>query len=61
MEAFKSFDKNGTGQLPTVELLSILKKRLSPKDYEMYSQLIANYGPFINYMDFFKKPKNSKR
>ena len=31
MEAYKSFDRNGTGQISSAELLSILKKRLPPK------------------------------
>lgn len=57
MEAFKSFDRNGTGQISSAELLGVLKKRLPPKDYETYVQLLtSSYGPLINYIDFFKKP-----
>lgn len=61
IEAFKCFDRNGTGQISTADMLSVFKKRLCAKDYELYSQLITqSYGPIINYMDFFKKEKKGK-
>jgi Ca2+-binding EF-hand superfamily protein len=59
MEAFKSFDRNGSGQLSSPELLGILKRRLPTREYEQYVQLLSgSYGPLINYIDFFPKPKN---
>lgn len=59
MEAFKSFDRNGTGQISSAELLGILKKRLPSKEYELYVQLLSNsYGPLINYIEFFTKTKS---
>ena len=58
MEAFKSFDRNGLGQVSSAELLGILKKKLPQKEYELYVQMLSNsYGPLINYIDFFKKTK----
>jgi Ca2+-binding EF-hand superfamily protein len=33
IEAAKCLDKNGSGQINTGELLSVLKKRLKAKDY----------------------------
>lgn len=33
MEAFKCFDRNGSGQINAADLLAVLKKQLSPKSY----------------------------
>lgn len=58
MEAFKCFDRNGTGQIQASDLLGVLKKQLSPKSYELYAHLISSsYGPLINYMDLFGPKK----
>lgn len=61
IEAFKCFDRNGSGQIHASDLLAVLKKQLSPKSYELYSHLISSsYGPLINYMDVFGSGKKYK-
>ena len=61
LEAFKCFDRNGVGQIHASDLLAVLKKSLSPKTYDLYAQLItSSYGPLINYMDLFGRPKKFK-
>jgi Ca2+-binding EF-hand superfamily protein len=61
LEAFKCFDRNGVGQIHASDLLTVLKKCLTPKIYELYAQLItSSYGPLINYMDLFGRPKKFK-
>lgn len=61
IEAFKCFDRNGSGQIHASDLLAVLKKQLSPKSYELYAHLISSsYGPLINYMDLFGTGKKYK-
>jgi Ca2+-binding EF-hand superfamily protein len=61
IEAFKCFDRNGSGQIHASDLLAVLKKQLSPKSYELYAHLISSsYGPLINYMDLFGAGKKYK-
>jgi Ca2+-binding EF-hand superfamily protein len=60
MNAFKMFDKNGTGHIATAELLGVLRKELPAGQYERYAQMISAYGPAINYIDILQK-KNAIR
>jgi Ca2+-binding EF-hand superfamily protein len=55
MNAFKMFDKNGTGHITTAELLSAIRKEIPSWEYERYAIMISSYGPTINYMDILKK------
>ena len=54
---FKMLDRNGIGHIATNDVLSLLRKELTPQDYERYSQIISTYGSSINYIDLFQKHK----
>ena len=61
LEGLECFERNGVGQIYASDLLAVLKKSLSPKTYELYAQLItSSYGPLMNYMDLFGRPKKFK-
>ena len=55
LESFKVFDKNANGIVNTGDLLPTMKKYLSPREFEQFSQIMtSSFGPTINYLDAFK-------
>ncbi len=55
LESFKVFDKNANGVINTGDLLPMMKRYLSPREYEQFSQIVtSSFGPTINYLEAFK-------